>query len=836
MDVSTLYEVDITKIPTYPINAKYLQLSTLCGSTSDFGLGPTSVSCADWPYRQVDPSQIMTGGSVQRRYLADDFVPRYKYSDAGFDLRAPASCCYFQTDGTRICGGQADGSVIGKYIDDAFYQDFGPLSQAVWTQWQADSDYNCGDGGDDCSSWNPGSVSTFSGPAPFDQTMYGGFHPMLFAGPWKTWFTYSGSDEETRKDGGTMNSSSPAVAACGACMTGSQTSNFVAKGQTAQEYNSFNTYEYDPTRPPLSYYLGTYGGQLSYYAGYGSQKCTSDSQCGDCCTIPIGVSSTPTTGTCNEKFVGVLPDCPTPMGQPGSCIFSTDWTDSDTTGIDTIAKTGACAIDESYGWDGNADIWLKPMWDYEAGVSNIFGNIYQNVYCSKLQFDRAFMGPCCSGAFGDLTMKADGPNPEQEFSMASVFCDPTWHPSDPIGVCGDVLVNECNTTNSAGLPLLLDANSGCSTWYSTLVQTPRSDPTAQLKWTYANLMVQDICTADPSLEACSCFNYSPYTAANKYFYTSLTGVPNVPNAEAGVRQMQLASSNSDGSIVPVAFSDYMCTQPECNFGVDPQGQITVGKTTISTMNPLKTLLTSDMVDRAETCPETLCLQVLLDRTIDIGTINADTVYIANDSLVCAGSAGTITTGAPNPVANPSYNAVDVPIDDVGVFFNSIEVANESPNAWQYTISSIDTSSLRAAFPNAPAMYQIGDGNLLYLSEEITSGSLDGNANMQFELSINQTVALSNNAIGSFPVTMTIVDSRPQYNGASVSLTFLINLYRLKVEPMPGPLPPGSPVPTPAPAAPLVTYNYVEPSWSKYLKHVTLGLSILGLLFLLVSLA
>lgn len=845
MDVSDLYQVDITTLPTYPINAKYLQVSKECGPDSDFGLGPTSVSCADWPYRQVDPSKITTGPAVQRRYLADDYVPRYKYSNYMFDLRAPVSCCYFQTDGTRICGPQADESVVSSYIDDAFYQTFGGLWSAVYNQWNNDSSSNCSDsgmGGEDCSDWNPSdeglpnalTVGTPLSSQPFGTTtMYGSFHPMLFAGPWNTWFTVAGSDEETRKNGGTMNANSPAQVACKMCMTGSETSNFVAKGQIAQEYNSFNTYDYDALRPPLSYYLGTYGGQLSHYMGIGTQKCTSDSLCGDCCNVPVGPSFTPTVGTCNERFVGILPDCPTPMGEPGSCLFSTDWTDPETSDMNSIAKTGACAIDSTYGWDGNADIWLKPAWELQYG-ENVFSNIYQSVYCSKLQFDRAFVGPCCSGAFGDLTMKADGPSPEEPFSMASVFCDPTWHPSDPIGVCGDSLVDVCSGTNSSGVPLLLDPTSGCNEWYMNLVMTPRSDPTAQLKWTYANIMVQNVCSKVPTAESCACFNYSPYTTANNYFYTSVTGVPNVPNAEPGVRQMQLASSNSDGSIVPVAFSDYMCTQPECNFGSNANGQVTVGKSTISNSNPLTTLLTSDMIDRSESCPESLCLQVLLDRTIDIGTINANSVYIANDSLVCAGSAGTISTGAPNPSANPSYNVVDVPIDDVGVFFNSIEVVNESPNVWNYTINSIDTSSLQQAFPNAPAMYQIGDGNLLYLAEEISSGSLDGNANMQFELAINQTVALSNNAIGSFPVKMIVTDSRPQYAGASVALTFIINLYRLKVEPMPGPLPPGSPVPTPAPAAPLVTYNYVEPSWSKYLRNVTIGICILGVLFLLVA--
>ena len=160
MDVSDLYQVDITTLPTYPINAKYLQLSKECGPDSDFGLGPTSVSCADWPYRQVDPSKITTGPAVQRRYLADDYVPRYKYSNYMFDLRAPVSCCYFQTDGTRICGPQADGSVADSYIDDAFNKYFGGLSSAVWNQWQNDSDSNCyesGMEGEDCSSWNPGS-------------------------------------------------------------------------------------------------------------------------------------------------------------------------------------------------------------------------------------------------------------------------------------------------------------------------------------------------------------------------------------------------------------------------------------------------------------------------------------------------------------------------------------------------------------------------------------------------------------------------------------------------------------------------------------------------------
>jgi hypothetical protein len=652
-----------------------------------------------------------------------------------------------------------------------------------------------------------------------------------------------------------MHQYSPATSACGPCMGPPDDPDATVYVANA---NSYDTYDYKPNQPPMKYYFGTYGSSASARTNsiFGGDSpltpCSSDPDCTICCEIPHG-TTLPTPGTCNDSLVGVLPDCPTPLKDsagninPAACKFKTMLTDLRSAGDFQYVSQDpngdfilpdSCQND-SYNWKTNwwwAGLGVSGLVIEKAYGRNIFGNVYSSAWCSKIAFDGAWQIPCCLGSFTSMTMYADGINPNEPIDMGSVFCDPLWHPKDPEAICAPVIVDACSGTTSNGIPRLLDPSDGCSEWYMTLLATQRDDPIAQAKWTYANEMVRQVCDSH-DIPQCSCFNYSPYGTISNVLYTSVSGLPVIPNTTGGVRQMQLVATSSDGSIVPVDFSDYVCTQPDCDYDVTTEGIITFGGKPIQSLTELPSLVTSDIIDRSETCPETLCLQVILDETININQIDANYVYSADNKLVCTGSAGTITEGAPSPYS--SLNTTLWPIntnDTLAVYQFSINVMNSAyqTSPFQWSIS-VDLSSL----PNKQGLRTLGmpddDTTLLRVESGGFSGT-ESNFSFELVLGLNPLIAADYQLNGLYRIPVSILETRPQYKGIGISFTIDLLFYAIGPNIGPNPNTPAGPIWPPTPSQPMTYYNYIEPTWTKNLKYYCAGIALFGLLLVLIGTA
>lgn len=915
------YDIDITTVPLFPINARYLQASS-CDLNGGFGFvyGQT---CSDWPYRQVDPAQVPYG-SITRRYMADMFVPWHRYNTWAFDLRAPTSCCYFLPDGTRQCGPSPNAGYAYN-IDQMYANYLGPMSgraykaientgcvgdlcmdfNAVGGSWSTDQNATVADWSTTITEvldlWVGKSkqpvtltrlidfTSTVSTPFPYGK--YGTMSPLDFSGPWKfnngqlgpsanpveavKYGTYI-EDEDVDNpftpagiegilapmlaktvtsqisNQTTMHQYSPATSACGPCMgpPADPDTQILANG-----YNSYGTYNYLEQQPPFYYYFGTYGSNAAARVGslFGEKSplynCDDNQDCTTCCAIPYG-AELPDPTSC-DVLIGALPDCPTsgqnPDGtvNPASCKFRTILSDPRSGGdfryvavdpFNEVILQDSCQND-AYDWDFNW--WLigagVPYYAIKAMYGdNVFGNVYSSAWCSKINFDGAWQQACCLGSFSNMTMYADGIDPMQPIDMGSVFCDPTWHPTDPEAVCAPVLVDVCSGTSSNGIPRLLDPSHGCSQWYETLLATKRDDPIAEAKWTYANAMVQRVCDSH-DIEQCSCYNYSPYGTISNVLYASVSGAPVVPNTTDGVRALQLVSTASDGSIVPVNFSDYVCTQPECDYDVTMNGVITFGNKPIASITQIPSLVSSDIIDRAESCPETLCLQVIMDETIDIGVVDANYVYVADNTLICSGSAGTITTGAPNVYSSLETTLWPINTNDTSAVYQfSINIVNSAyqTSDFQWAID-VDLSSL----PNKPGLQTLGTSVQNDTLLRMEQGGFSGTESvMSFELVIglNGLIAADYQLNGLYRIPVKIMETRPQYKG--IGIAFVIDLLFYAIGPNIGPNPntPSGPIWPPQPSQPMVYYKYEEPTWTKNLKYYCAGIALFGLLLVILG--
>lgn len=324
---------------------------------------------------------------------------------------------------------------------------------------------------------------------------------------------------------------------------------------------------------------------------------------------------------------GNTPDCPSSGADVGQCMYKA-WQNGEW----------------CYAWS-NPNPIDKEFWKSPCQCKSSF--------CTKLAWDAQMTLPCCLGsytsqtsitralAWGTVSSSGIIPNPPP-VSEQALFCDPRWCPGDPYGACEGVFADYCasRTLNSAGVPVmnLLHSASVCNQWYiDALAGTSGNAPAT--RWPVLDNIMTKYCTTVDGVNdpACACMNYGFKAATSKAMFTSVSGTGDAPastnpqpNDKApGVRSVQpINSATGEG----LNISDYACIAPECVFNpASPQ-----------------VLIPFDVwFSKNYTCPTDICLTVVDDGTLSIGTIQSGgAAYIGVTNVQCANPYASITKGTP----------------------------------------------------------------------------------------------------------------------------------------------------------------------------------------------
>lgn len=614
-----------------------------------------------------------------------------------------------------------------------------------------------------------------------------------------------------------------------------------ATAALAATRNSFGTYVYDNRGPPQAYYFGTYGTKLGGALGIlGNSGCSNHARDGiegpsQPCVAPVWLSDG-FNGYDNgvprdcAVLVGRLPDCPSSPEAAAAagtrpCQFSLFYTGADGSG-DVVYGQEEIATDASGDILGRSIAYksMAPCYSYAMSYPDITLMVtdkpFQSAWCVKTDFDEAWQRDCCLGRFASptlsdgtpATLEADGAGAPVD--LGGVFCDPRWHPSDPVGECIPVFANVCSTSvlaDGTTVSALADPNHPCGIWYSEVVLgQPLWDPTNEERWTIVDELVQSYCGAHPSAPECACAAFDPYKCSTEggcFAYTSVTdGSPAAGpcgggnasgdnNFVPGVRRAQFASADTGA---PLSWSDYVCTQPQCAISMGEDGTPTQPHTisvngassggASSGADPIQMLMTSDILLRASACPTSICGQIVADECIAVGSITANTVFIANESELCAGSSGVIEQEAPNPVTEPAVLVV-------------IDLANEqSPFALGGTINVQNTNgtfNFQARVGATSGLDPYGNPYSswpAWLLVSQTSGAVGVNQSFDIPLDVDLTRAQGPVVPSAFSLQLLLQDT--VYPAVTVAVTIFVRVYMGSTPPVP----PIDPNPAPQPGA------------------------------------
>ncbi len=210
------------------------------------------------------------------------------------------------------------------------------------------------------------------------------------------------------------------------------------------------------------------------------------------------------------------------------------------------------------------------------------------------------------------------------------LCEPSWCLG--AGQCDDIMISECEysyTTVSGNVIHAMLVPGICNDFYQRFLLAGRPSLLTTNSWILLDDMINSYCihsaTSLGDTTSCACIQ----SKAGSIIYSSCS-VFGETCLDSGIRPVQSVNSASNDTI---AISDYVCSNPNCIKAMTGQ-----------------TFITSGLIERAYTCPTQVCLQMNLGKSITVGTITADSIYIDDTSLIC--TAHTVSDLAPDILLTP----------------------------------------------------------------------------------------------------------------------------------------------------------------------------------------